>query len=82
MVLGVAKVIFILGSVRENHGIITFTCASKHQQRRVIFIVFSLAPSKKNSIKVQRELERIDQKQKITQNIHMCTRIILTRKHT
>jgi len=43
VVLEVAKVIFIVGSVRENHGIITFTYASKHQQCCVIFIVFFLA---------------------------------------
>jgi len=62
VVLGVAKVIFIVKSVCENHEIITFTCVSKHQQQRVIFIVFSLAldflsllPLKKNSVKFQRE---------------------------
>jgi len=43
VVLEVVKVIFIVESVRENHEIITFTYASKHQQRCVIFIVFSLA---------------------------------------
>jgi len=43
VVLEVAKVIFIVGILRENHGIITLTCASKHQQWRVIFIVFALA---------------------------------------
>jgi len=61
VVLGVAKVIFTVGSVHENHGIITFTCASKHQQWRVIFIVFTLAldflshtPPEQNSVKVQK----------------------------
>jgi len=43
VVLGVAEVIFIVGILRKNHGIITLICASKHQQWRVIFIVFALA---------------------------------------
>jgi len=42
VVLGVSEVIFIVGCVRENNGIITITFASKHQQWRVIFIAFSL----------------------------------------
>jgi len=42
VVLEVVKVIFIVESVRENHEIITFTYASKHQQHCVIFI-FSLS---------------------------------------
>jgi len=45
-------------------------------------VTHSLTPSKRNSIKVQRECERIDQKQKSTKNIQMCTCIILTQKHT
>ena len=63
VVLEVAEVIFIVRSVRENHEIITFTYASKHQQRCVIFIVLSLALDflyvKKK--KLSKSSKRIDQ---------------------